>query len=268
MGMKRRMILSIPLLIVFCAISVFYFSTREPSYRRKNLTEWVIQYHTNRWPLDKEAAAAIQHFGANAIPVLLEEMTRTGSPVKMKLLALAPKQLRAWFHLPTTNEYDQQVDAHRSAGASAFKALGEQARPAVPALIALLDSKQKRVRYLAVFSLRTLGPVARDALPQLLKCLNDPEFAVRDDAVMSMGAIHEQPELSIPATTNFLANNRHDSILARDAIDSLRAFGGPAKPTVPASLPFLNDKDPEIRNAAARALQEIDPEAAAKAGVK
>jgi HEAT repeat protein len=49
---------------------------------------------------------------------------------------------------------------------------------------------------------------------------------------------------------------------------SLEAFGAEAKGAVPALLELLKDKDEYARGTAAEALEQIDPEAAAKAGVK
>jgi len=61
-----------------------------------------------------------------------------------------------------------------------------------------------------------------------------------------------------------------------DPIGPIRLFacmglwqvGAEAKAAVPALLKALNDADPSVRGQAAQALQHIDPDAAAKAGVK
>lgn len=51
-------------------------------------------------------------------------------------------------------------------------------------------------------------------------------------------------------------------------IHTLRDMGADAKEFVPNLLAILNDADPQIRAAAEEALKKIDPDAAAKAGVK
>lgn len=147
-------------------------------------------------------------------------------------------------------------------------ALGEYARPAVPELIALLNDKERHIRYLAVFSLRCLGPAARDALPALTNCLFNSDFAVRDDAVMAMGTMHAEPEIVVPLIIEYLGQYRSEPILCRDAIDSLQQFKTDAKPAIPVLVSFLGDKNSEVRDAAARAIREIDPEIAAQTGVK
>lgn len=231
----------------------------EPVYQGRTLSLWVQQYSTNRWPTDKQAASAIQHIGSNAIPILLEMLTTRESSFRMKLLARLPKQWLAQVHLGL-DDYKRRVDQRRTLGAYGFAALGEEARPAVPALISLLNDKNDRVRYLSVFTLRCLGPVAADALPSLIICLNDPEFTVRDDAVSALGTIHEQPERVVPILTDFLQKNRADGILCVEAIGSLAKFGVEAKPAVPILLELLNDKEPQIRSAATNALTQINPE--------
>jgi HEAT repeat protein len=151
-------------------------------------------------------------------------------------------------------------------------ALGENAQAAVPALIALLSEKHPGVRYHAVFALRCLGPVASNALPALIRCLSDPEFIVRDDAVMSLGTLQQEPEKVVPILIEFIQKYRNDKtdglILCRDAIDALRAHGEKAKAGVPNLLELLGDEHEGFRSAATNALFRIDPEAAAKAGIR
>ena len=47
-----------------------------------------------------------------------------------------------------------------------------------------------------------------------------------------------------------------------------RGLDNQARPVVPALLDTLKDEVPAVREAAAEALRKIDPEAAAKVGVK
>ena len=53
-----------------------------------------------------------------------------------------------------------------------------------------------------------------------------------------------------------------------EARDALRLFGSDAKTAVPALVDLLKDPDADVRKEAGSALKAIDPEAAAKAGVK
>jgi HEAT repeat protein len=52
------------------------------------------------------------------------------------------------------------------------------------------------------------------------------------------------------------------------AIRALGEYGGDANAAVPQLLEALKDPNYSIRNSATNALKKIDPEAAAKAGIK
>jgi len=64
-----------------------------------------------------------------------------------------------------------------------------------------------------------------------------------------------------------LLNSEH-SIARYDVIYALGKIGPAAKDAVPALLTRLNDEDAKIRYAVTNVLKQIDPEAAAKAGIK
>jgi HEAT repeat protein len=86
-----------------------------------------------------------------------------------------------------------------------------------------------------------------------------------------LGTIHQQPEQVIPILVEFLdkpQNPQHVLIIRSDAIWALREFGPQAKSAIPSLLRYLNDEDGGIRSHVTNALIAIDPEAAAKAGVK
>jgi HEAT repeats len=244
------------------------FPERAPRYEGKTLQDWLGQFQTNRWPTDTEAKAAIQHFGTTGAAVCLRMVGTHESSVKLKLLRLVPAKLQTSLPVETPAEYARAISDRRRLGANGFMALGEEARPAVPGLISLLNDTNHEVRYLSIFALRCLGPVAREALPELTNCLADRDFDVRDDAVMAMGTMHADPEHVVPLVMAFLEKYRSDAILCSDSLGALGQFGTNAASAVPLIESFLNDKTPQIAADAANALKRIDPEAAAKAGVK
>jgi hypothetical protein len=149
------------------------FPLGEPVSQGKPLGVWLVQYGTNHWsagrdgPLDKQAETAIRQIGAQAMPICLRRMRTKKSPLKLKLMALLPKPCLARFHWRDVYDY-------RIQGAYGLIALGEDAKPSVPHLIALLNDQDPDVRYPAVFALRSLGPVAGDAMLALIGCLKDP----------------------------------------------------------------------------------------------
>ena len=59
-----------------------------------------------------------------------------------------------------------------------------------------------------------------------------------------------------------------DNDLRVEAAEALGDFGSAAKSSVPKLLPLLEIPDKDLRHAVTEALKKIDPEAAAKAGIK
>ena len=103
-------------------------------------------------------------------------------------------------------------------------------------------------------------------IPVLLELLNDANGEVRSGAIVSLGKIHKQPDQCVPQLAKVL-KDRQDS--NRGSIPStLRKFGNAARVAVPALIYALDDPNSHTSQEAYRVLREIDPEAAAKTGVK
>jgi HEAT repeat protein len=109
-----------------------------------------------------------------------------------------------------------------------------------------------------------LGPAAKSALPDIIKALKGTDAAIRKAAISSLGKIRSEPETVIPLLITYLDDNALDA----PAADALAEFGSLAKSAVPKLLPLLLAGDDDDQAAAQEALLKIDPDAAAKAGVK
>jgi len=116
----------------------------------------------------------------------------------------------------------------------------------------------------AATCLGDLGPAAKSALPDLIKALKGKDAAIRGAAITSLGKIHSEPETVIPLLIPYLEDDNLDVAAA----SALAEFGSLAKSAVPKLLPLLHAKDDDDQAAAREALLKIDPDAAAKAGVK
>jgi HEAT repeat protein len=100
----------------------------------------------------------------------------------------------------------------------------------------LEDLKDRRLivaRCSAARALAAMGPKAKEAVPALVQALSDPEPLVRDAAAAALGSI-----------------------------------GAAATEAVPALIEALEDWNGFVRQAAAKALKMIDPDAAAKKGIR
>ncbi|HTL57432.1 MAG TPA: HEAT repeat domain-containing protein [Candidatus Limnocylindrales bacterium] len=118
----------------------------------------------------------------------------------------------------------------------------------------------------AAASLGGLGPVAQAAVPDLIKALKGTDSAVRGAAAKALGDIKCQPETVIPLLINCLDDPQDDVPAA--ATEALGEFGPLSRPALPKLLPLLRKPDKDLQRALRVALKQIDPEEAAKAGVK
>jgi hypothetical protein len=272
--MRKRVRIAVALLLVAIAGVIIRetLREREPVYQGKRLSVWLDQYAANHGAggnreLEGQAEAAIRQIGTNAIPFYLELIATKDSPLKIWLRMSVPETWLSRLHLHASSDY-------RLRGELGIMALGGDAKPAIPGLIASLSDKNPDVRFSALEALRVLGPLAADASPSLIKCLRDPDLRVAVSAVESLDSIRQKPEQAVPMLMELLARptdpQRQASfgILHHVAIRSLGQFGAQAKPAVPVLLGFLNDTKTYVRLDATNALKAIDPEAAAKAGVR
>ncbi len=173
--------------------------TQEPRFQDKLLTEWLRDYALFSYltpeldedgmpiewsrPITKEerqmgerAQQALQQIGTNAIPTLLR--------------ILASTEWASW-----------------DLAAAGFHALGQAASPAVPTLIAMLETN-----YVAACSaLEAIGPTAVEATPALLKQASLTNGADTIFALRALGQIHGMPELVVPFLRDQLAGCSKDT---------------------------------------------------------
>jgi HEAT repeat protein len=181
----------------------------EPSHQGKPLGEWLAMWQEETG-LSTNAVEALRQMGTNMIPALLARLTYK-EPV---------------FNL---DDYDVGMGAAR-----ALIALRDEAKPALPALAALMDSDCENIARRAMIA--TLG-TGTNAFPCLIK-----GFANRFPVVRSESA-------------HFIA-------------EWGAQFPEQQKQAVPYVIELLEDPDEQVRTSATNDLQEIDPQAAAKAGIK
>jgi HEAT repeat protein len=89
---------------------------------------------------------------------------------------------------------------------------------------------------------------------------------VREAAVIILSHSDVEPREVVPALTACLSDT--NVVIRRAAAEGLGRFGTNALWAVPVLVPLLREPDRNVRRAARNAFKVIDPEAAAKAGVK
>lgn len=179
------------------------------------------------------------------------------SSLKLLLVKIVRQQHFIQIYFTPAQEWN-----HRAR--SAFEVLGPQAKSAVPAIIQTVNQNISYTSRLdAIDALGFIGPSAQEAVPCLLECATNADSEVRCYAIFALGKIHSDPKQVVPVLTNAL----NDSYLAARiyALIALKDFGPEAKVAVPVLVEYVK-ADSTTRSSSA--LKAIDPEAAAKAGVK
>lgn len=235
----------------------------DPVYNGKRLSDWVKVYEQDllTTTMSVETKEAVRHLGTNVVPMLLRELRAKDSPLKDKLVALAQRQ--HWFKIQHIS-----ARAHRGAAQRGFEALGAEGKSAVPGLIEMY--KQNRadpeMRICILCSLTFIGPEAKPSIPTLLQELGDTNDRVIVYIIMVLAKIHSEPQWVVPALISKL---EHPSPDVRGwAAGTLGLFGSDARSAIPALSKSQDDSDSGVKHLAREALTKIDPEAAAKAGIK
>ncbi len=264
MGKRRRILVAGLVLAALGGVAwaLFFTAEPEPVYQGKRLSAWLELYHTQYGMPDQDkvrhADDAVRHIGTNAIPTLLRMLRLRDSASTLKLMALVQKQHFVKIHFVPASQRNEWA-------ARGFYVLGNTAREALPALLAIYEENLAPYsRMCALQAVGGIGPGAKAAVPFLLKVASDtntPDLLVRRDAISALGQIHAEPELVVPALAKALNDPR--IILRVYAVMALEAFGPDAKPAVPALLKLFENQNPDQRLAIAQAVRKIDPEAAA-----
>jgi HEAT repeat protein len=172
----------------------------------------------------------------------------------------------------------------REAAAAGLGGIGPEARPAVPALVALVQKKDTfDESQAAVEALGKMGPAAKAAVPALAALLSprtdepDPSEYLRVAAAEALWKIDQDARVAVPALVQALQVKaiinpvgpwsygvRRGVRIRCWAAEVLGGIGPPARKAAPLLADLArNDESLTVREAAAAAVQKIDPAAAA-----
>jgi len=269
----------------------------EPVYQGKTLSTWMEQYYrmgdesayrnknagapppTNSAALREEAAIALREIGTNAIPYYLKLAATRISPMQMQIMynkVFSKVSWRTPWLGTACYRWATEFSENPQKALLGFQLLGPAAKSTVPDLIHLMQTSDSRnSRRSAAYALSFIGPAAKDAVPALVQNFKDPYEMVRDATVTALFAIAQdhdtyrwRPECAavmVPALSQLLSDTNTDVLRVVFMLSDLQ---GEARPAVPALMPFLNDTNVQISSATQNAIKSIDPEAAAKAGIR
>ena len=198
------------------------------------------------------------------IPLLLDGL-KTGNPPQRSLAAgalglLKPLPREAIGSLNAALR-DPEPDVRTSAVHTMVR-FGHQpgGGPAVaPALLAALKDPDPGVRKAAAGAFRSMQEAPRGAIAALVEALRDPIAEVRAEAAFALMGFHSPPPReAVPALSAAFTQDQ-DRQVRINAARALGAMGPVARDAVPALRAGLRDGDERVREAAAEALQTIEP---------
>jgi HEAT repeat protein len=189
-----------------------------------------------------------------------------------------------WVEAMRSEDVNVRFEAVQALGKSSLKEKSPDTE-----LLAALRDENADVRLTAADLLGKLGlqpgdeeppsPQGMRAVPALIGALHDKHAGVRKEAARSILRIvgiqeyYRWRNTSRLKLVRELSNALHDeqAIVRRNSCHTLGIMGlnrSEASIAVPALVKALQDQDPTVADAAAEALKQIEPQAAAKAGVQ
>jgi HEAT repeat protein len=267
------------------------WEAREPVYDGKPLGYWlsggsdgysIVDVHTDSngvpflliWHSSERVDTV--RIDLNAVPFLITRLKRDSwfgaAYYRRWLWPKLPPSIQKHLPWPSPNN-----DADRGNAAAFLADIGPMAKPAIPALIrALKEDEEPSVRGNAAVALACIGKsdstvtnTVTAALTEAL--LRDGDAHVRRSVTAVFLALDPEAAvkagISIPALIRSLTDS--NSVGTRQAAaDALEQLERGDSNLVAAWTAALSDESPSIRDSATNALRRIDPEAAARAGVK
>jgi hypothetical protein len=263
--MKKRNRILLAALVVVVIGGLMWMALREPPepvYQGKPLSVWLRSYEAaGVLQTSQETDNAVRSMGTNSIPFLLQRMRANDSSLQRRLVHLAVKQRLVKFRYTPAS-------ALRCEAVVAFGRLGTSASNAVPELIKICKwNTSTEVQCDTMEALGNIGPAAGNAVPILLMRTSSTNALVSASAIWQLGRIHAQPETVVPALIKILLDSNSKSRFC--AACALADFGSDARSAVPLLIEYFNNEpDNSQKPYLAEGIKRIDPEAAAKAGVK
>ncbi len=293
---RVRLLALLALLLLGAIIAVVAFYS-EPRARGHTLTEWL------RWNEDpdsdvsnkagiseQEMRAAINEIGPRAIPYLLG-MLRAEDTTWDRLL----RDLHS--RAPWLPIHVRWADYIRSQGVTGFAVLGTNARTAIPALTKLLYAPTPENQDPDCFPAYCLAFIGEESLPVFRAALGSTNWQTQYRVLSGLAGASNLAQVLLPEIRPFQTNS--EEVIASLAVERLMRYApreeaeqvairalqsgrgqvrqialwqlrrkviNPEKP-IPILIQLLNDRDRIFRQSVSNALRELDPVAAAAAGI-
>jgi HEAT repeat protein len=205
------------------------------------------------------AAHALANIGELAIPTLQKGVDSNNLYERIWCrAALARIEGPKSKHLESLSESISSADEKTVLVAvRALTMIGSAAKPALPKIIAAMDSPMAPKKDIAVL-LAQMGKDASPAIPQLVKLLDDSHALTRNRAAYALSKIGGADlQAAIPGLIRMLS--AQEDHVRKQAAVTLGKIGPAGSPSIPYLIESLRDQDEHVRSAVAAALGEIAP---------
>ncbi len=216
---KKRIALCAAVVLFAAVIGLLvanHDSTPMPVYQGKTVREWMYAVRGPKWG---QADEALKQMGSNAVPFLVNELTRKNSVsqnLKEWIYPKLPQGIRRHLRPPWPADYRQNL---------AVECLGKvNSRTAVAPLLRVLAEGDENQQYFALLVLRNLAkPEDTNWIPQLTVCLKSSKPGPPLVAAEILERLNAG-ELAIPALTNLVTsgawNVRYHSLKLLSRVDT------------------------------------------------
>jgi HEAT repeat protein len=206
---------------------------------------------------------------ADAVPWLVAELKRpqqTQAHLKLaETLGRIDRERAKKEAVPLLRQLAEDLNLRVPATAALWRIDPDDRQP-LTVLVETLERTAGYAQQLAAEALGTFGDAARPAIPALRNVLNSTDPSVRVNAARSLWQITGDTNTTLPVLIDAL--RKQQGYFRTRAADKLGEMGSAARSAVPALLEKRHDPDLGVRAAVIRAVQKIDPEAAAREGLR
>lgn len=235
-------------------VLVFILSSREPGREDRPLGAWLRDLEARQTYRRTEAQDALRRLGWRVLPHLVDRLATGDTNLQTQaVLAFAALGDEARPAIPQLTE----LLRHERTALPAARSLAAIGPASLSPLTNSLASPFRPVRTSCARALGRVRGDARPAVPALVSVLDDEDDELRYFATRSLGHLAMAPVQSVPALVTRLQDRNAE--VRKVAARSLGQFQGRARVAVPALVKALDDQDLGMKLTAALALREINP---------
>lgn len=232
MSKRWKLMVAVSALLGAAALALSLWAAREPEFEGKPFSYYLDNMSSRGEKEKAEAGRAMKAMGKQALPLLIHILERRESSLSARARRwLSQRGLAQTTAVPLSR---QQINA-----AWACAQLGEDARPAIPALAPLLNEFPQANA--AAYSLAQIGP---GALPALTNALARGSAPTRMEAAGALGWFRLS-EVAALALVRALMDS--DAAVRGNAAASLQGYYGPPVPLVKPMMNLLDDSSEGVR---------------------